>query len=48
MHDEPIAWEDLDDDQLLAAMARLIDEEPVRPEVVALYSAVLGAVPGAA
>ncbi|MFC4564313.1 hypothetical protein ACFO4E_20820 [Nocardiopsis mangrovi] len=43
MH-ETIPWEELDDDQLFAAAERLIDEEPVRPEVVALYSAVLGAV----
>ncbi|WP_067975479.1 hypothetical protein [Nocardiopsis trehalosi] len=40
---EPIAWEDLDDDQLLAAADRLIAEEPIRPEVVALYAAILGA-----
>lgn len=33
---EPIDWENLDDEELLAAANELIDEEPMRPELVEL------------
>lgn len=38
-------WEKLDTDQLLAVAEEMIEEEPVRPEVVALITAILVAPP---
>ncbi|GAA3751492.1 hypothetical protein HDA32_002391 [Spinactinospora alkalitolerans] len=42
---ERIDWDDLDDDQLLALATEMIAEEPMRPELVALFAAILGAGP---